>query len=611
MGIFSEFRERRLFQIVFSYLAAGWIGLEVVDQLIQNEVLPALVYRIALVWYLAGIPAAFLIGWHHGEKGKQRAPISEVAILLILAVSVVGFSGKSVAEYVSHRSAVAAARESALALDRIAVMYFEDRTPGQELQHLADGLTENLIDELRAVRGLDVISRNGVSQFRDQRVSPDSVARVLQAGTIVQGDIDRVGDRLRVTVALLEGETGAPYGGRASFELPGNDLMAVREELAREVSRQLRTGMGREVQLRRARNETSDQAAWVLYMRAEQARKEGEEALRHHDDTSARAAFARADSLSRQVELLDPTWDAPALLRGELQYRLARLAHDRHQRVEHARLGQAEIAPALEADRNNPRALGIRGTLRYFEYLQSLIPDEGEAAALRQLAREDMEAAVRIDPTFAGVWSGLAHMYYGESITDAVRAGERAYEEDAYLDVANGILWRLYTSHYDDLGNFTKALWACNEGARRFPEDDRFVSCQLELMHTPVVAPDPARAWELAARIDSLAAPNRKEYARVQTRIFVAGALARANMPDSARAVLDRAVGEIDTRFDPELGLLTYGAAMMSMLGDDDRAIDMLKRHRTAKPDASFEHHWWWRSVRSHPRYSEIAASHH
>lgn len=611
MGFFSELRERRLFQIVAAYLAAGWVGIEVINTQVERGLLPDLAYNLALVWFLAGIPAAFLVGWHHGEKGKQKAPISEVVVLLVLAVSVVGFSGVSVADYVAQRSAIMAARESALDLDRIAVLYFDDRTPGRELQHVADGLTESLIEELSAVRSLDVISRNGVGQFRGSEVRPDSVARVLQAGTIVEGDIERVGDRLRVNVALLEGQTGAPYGGRASFERPADDLMAVREELAREVSRQLRAGMGREVQLRRARTGTSDQAAWVLYLRAERARKDGEDALVRHDDEAAREAFARADSLSRQVELLDPAWAAPAILRAELEYRRARLAHDRHQRVEHAQRGRAEIAPVLEAEPTHARALGLRGTLRYFEYLQNMIPDEDEAAALRQQARVDFEAAVRLDPTLADVWSGLAHMYYGESITDAVMAGERAYEEDAYLDAANVVLWRLYTSHYDDLGNFNKAVRFCNEGARRFPEDDRFVSCQLELMHTPAVAPDPDRAWELAARIDSLAAPQRKEFARVQTRIFVAGALARASMPDSARAVLDRAVAAIDPHFDPELELLTVAAAMMSMLGDDDRAIDLLKRHRTARPNASFEHHWWYRSIRSHPRYPEIAARDH
>lgn len=50
---------------------------------------------------------------------------------------------------------------------------------------------------------------------------------------------------------------------------------------------------------------------------------------------------------------------------------------------------------------------------------------------------------------------------------------------------------------------------------------------------------------------------------------------------------------------------------MLSMRGDDDAAIDLLKIHRAADPSESYEHHWWWRTVRSHPRYQELAVPAH
>lgn len=611
MTFFTELRQRRLFQIVFSYLAAGWIALEVVDQLTQHEVIPELAYELGLLWYLAGIPAAFLVGWHHGEKGRQRAPLSELLILTLVGVSVLGFSGVQVVDHVSRQSALNAAQASALDLERIAVLYFEDHSPEQELQHLADGLTESLIDEFASVRNFDVVSRNGVAPFRGEHFRPDSVAAALRAGTLVQGDIRRAGDRIRVNVALLEGETGAPFGRRVSFERPAEESFAIEEELAKEVSRLLREWMGEEVDLRRTRRETSSQAAWVLYQRAEKARKDGEAALRHHDDHAAVVAFDRADSILGQAELLDPQWPAPAVLRAELEYRRARLSHDRHERVARIDDGLAEAGRALALNPNNARALGLRGMLRYYKYIQNVLPDEDAAEALRRVAREDLEKAVDLDPTQAAVWSALNHLYYSaESATDAVRAGERAYEEDAYLEVADQILWRLYTGHYD-LGNFTRALSWCEEGARRFPSNDRFTTCELELLHTAAQPADADRAWTLVARIDSLAQPHRRDFARVQSEIFVAAALNRAGLADSARAVLRRAHDRVSPELDPRRELLTFEAAVWSMLGEDDRAVELLKRHKAANPDASFDHHWWWRTIRSHPRYAEIASEHH
>jgi TolB-like protein len=606
MGIFSEIRHRRLFQIVASYLAAGWVALQLMDQLTQQGVLPELLYELVLIWYVAGIPAALLVGWNHGEKGKQKAPLSELAALGILGLVLVVFTGMTVSTHLEQRAAVAAAEASALELRRMAVLYFEDYTPGGGHQHLADGLTESLIDELSSVRGLDVISRNGVAQFRDSDVPPDSVARALQAGTLVRGDIQQVRDRLRVTVSLLEGQTGAPLGRRATFERPVDDIFGVRDEIAAEVSRMLRESLREEIRIRRTRSETENAAAWILFQRAERERKDGEAALRHHDGHEALAAFARADSLLDQVELLDQTWDATSILRAELQYRRARLSHDRHERVRHADLGLRHVERVLDREPRNARALALRGTLRYYQYMQNVIPDERQAAALRQSARQDLERAVEIDPGQASAWSALAHMYYGESLPDAVIAGRRAYEEDAYLEVADDILWRLYTGHYD-LGNFANARTACEEGARRFPLSDRFVACQIDLMHTPAYPADPDRAWALAARVDSLAAPQRRAYAQVQAKVFVAGALARANLPDSARAVLERAEHQMSPEIDPTRELLTVTAAIWSMVGDQDRAIDLLKRYQAANPAASFEHHWWYRGIRAHPRYAEIS----
>src|SRR5687768_10999641 len=156
VGIFSQIRDRRLFQIVASYLAAGWIGLTVVDQFVNRGIVPGLIYEIALIGYLCGIPAAFLVGWHHGEKGEQRAPRSEVAMLTTLALAFLVLSSFSVSDYwTTRRTLEAAQRESETDLSSIGVLYFEDYTGGEH-RHIADALTEALIDELTRVPALDV-----------------------------------------------------------------------------------------------------------------------------------------------------------------------------------------------------------------------------------------------------------------------------------------------------------------------------------------------------------------------------------------------------------------------------------------------------------------------
>ncbi|MBK6485879.1 MAG: protein kinase [Gemmatimonadetes bacterium] len=72
---------------------------------------------------------------------------------------------------------------------RIAVLYFDNLSDDARVGRIAHGLTEDLIDELGAVRGLHVISPNGVRPFRDASVPVDSIGRALAVGTVVGGSV--------------------------------------------------------------------------------------------------------------------------------------------------------------------------------------------------------------------------------------------------------------------------------------------------------------------------------------------------------------------------------------------------------------------------------------
>ncbi|HEX6090867.1 MAG TPA: serine/threonine-protein kinase, partial [Gemmatimonadales bacterium] len=104
---------------------------------------------------------------------------------------------------------------------RIAVMYFDTRG-GDSLQFIADGLTEALISQLSQVEPLTVISRNGVDGYRD--AEPDSVARALNVGTLVEGKVEQAGDLLRLTVAMLDAEGQEIRGTRKTIDRPRSEV---------------------------------------------------------------------------------------------------------------------------------------------------------------------------------------------------------------------------------------------------------------------------------------------------------------------------------------------------------------------------------------------------
>ena len=142
----------------------------------------------------------------------------------------------------------AGATTGGLDAHKVAVLYFEDLSKDKSLGFLADGLTEALISTLGQVQGLSVISKGGVQTYRNTSLGTDSVARVLQTGTVVTGTLEPEGsDRLRVNVRLVDGNSGADFQ-RAGLTQPAQDFLAVRDSVAQEVARLIRARLGEEIQ---------------------------------------------------------------------------------------------------------------------------------------------------------------------------------------------------------------------------------------------------------------------------------------------------------------------------------------------------------------------------
>jgi serine/threonine-protein kinase len=497
---------------------------------------------------------------------------------------------------------------------RIAVLYFQDESGRDSARYLADGLTEGLIQQLDQVQGLDVISEGGVAPFRGGSAPRDSVARALRAGTLVTGGIEQERGRLRVTTRLVDGSSGAEFA-RASFEQPAGNLLAVQDTLTQKVASLIRERLGEEIRLREQRNRTRSVEAWALVQRAEQARKQAEALVDKKDTTVAVAeSFDRADSLYAQAHTADSAWTEPLVGRAGVAYRRSRLVgFDGIAAKPWIEKGKTFAEGALSLDRQNPDALEVRGTLRYWGWLLNVEPDPAAAKQLLKDAQADLETAVRVRPSQAGAWSILSHLYSNtKGETDAKLAGLRAYEADAYLRDAPQLINRLFSTSYD-LAQFPEAANWCNEGGRRFPLDFNFTRCQLWLLSTKAKDPDVARAWRLADSLTALSPVGRREYDTREARMFVAMVLARAGLADSARRVALRARGGSDV--DPTQDLAYDEVYVHVLRGDKDQAFEALKRYLAANPErrasladttSETTSPWWFRSMEDDPRFKAL-----
>lgn len=612
MGIFSELKNRRIIQIVVSYAAAGWIGLRVVAQLADRGVVPELLYQVALIGYLGGLVASLIIGWYHGEKGRQKVARSELALLAVVGLLTLAWSGTTVADHLGQRPDAFALDAAGLEVRRVAVLYLEDASADGQWRHVADGLTEALIDRLAAVSGLDVVSRNGAERFRDSDLPYDSIARRLGAGTLVRGEVEEDDGQLRVTVRLVDGLDGSELR-RSSVTAPADDLFEVRDALTQDVALLLRQWLGQEIELQRERGETGSVTAWLMLQRAERTRKDADELRRQGDMEAAFSVLDRADSLYQRAAGLDTAWPAPHVGRADLALLRARLAiqEDPDRALEWFDRGVRRAGEALALDPRSGEAHEARGHLRYYRWAYGLDGDPVERRATFDAAQRDLEAAVRMNPSLAEAWSGLSVLRSQEpDNVGAKLAAQRAYEEDTFLQSAPTVLWHLYSTSYD-LEQFRDAVRYCDEGRRRFPENALFVECRLWLLASPGTEPDVDEAWRTVEGLAELTAPQYRDWERAKGEILVGWVLARAEMPDSAVAVLERV--DVRPSLDPSLELLGYKALAYLELGNDAEAMRLLRRYLTASPDHRqgwrWTGHWWWRELQDDPEFQALVGS--
>jgi TolB-like protein len=612
VSLWGEIRQRRITQIVVTYLAGGWMALAVVDQFVDRDVLPSVVYSVSLILYAFGFAAALLIGWNHGERGAQKASASEIVLLALLALGGIGTSAQVVRGTLAEAALAAARADTGMDMRRIAVRYFEDATQFGELTAVSDGITEAIIDRLAEVRSLDVVSRNGVLPYRDVSIRSDSVARALAVGTLIEGSVDQRGGRLRITTRLVDGLSGADID-RASVEIAAGEFLAARDSVAEGVSRLLRSRLGEEVRLRELRSGTSSAEAWALAQTATRLLDEAEDNFDGGGDiATSREALRQADSLLAQVESIDDAWVRPVDTRAHVAYRrawFAASAGDVETAEEQYEIGLEHARRALAMNPGDANALEQRGTLKLFAAV-ALSPTRDDMARLMTEAQADLEEAVRANPSLATAYAMLSFLFTGAGDNvQSVLSARRALEEDAYLRGADRIYDRLVYAQYE-LEQFRDASTWCEEGYRRFPDNYRFAECQLWLMAAPPGEADVDAAWGLLARLDSLVPESLRAFKQGVGQIMVAGVLRKAALADSAESVLARVDRAEDV--DPQRQLLVYEAAIRATTGDQEGALTALRRWVSATPGGTLgpsgELSWWWRDLRARPEFQQFVS---
>ncbi|MBI3859545.1 MAG: tetratricopeptide repeat protein [Thaumarchaeota archaeon] len=187
--------------------------------------------------------------------------------------------------------------------ERLAVLPFVNISPDPNDEYFADGLTEELISKLSEVGQLKVIARTSVMNYKKKEKKISDIGRELAVGSIIDGSVRKAGNKIRVTVQLIDART-EEHLWASNYDKELDDIFAIQSDVASKVAGSISTG----VFAKGPEKDTDDIEAYTLYMRAKQLIHQSTEPSLREAIPLLESAVARDPSFSRAYSAMAQGW---------------------------------------------------------------------------------------------------------------------------------------------------------------------------------------------------------------------------------------------------------------------------------------------------------------
>jgi eukaryotic-like serine/threonine-protein kinase len=451
-------------------------------------------------------------------------------------------------------------------IDSVAVLPFENATGDPGLDYLADGMTDSLINALARLPDLSVKARSMVFRYQDRQVDPQEVASALAVEGVVNGRLERHGDRLVLSLALANGRNGNQVWGER-YDSSMTDLVKLHEGVARDVARTLQRGLSGEEEQRVANAYTSSGEAYRLFL-------EG----RWHVQRVALPEVQKGIQYLEQATAIDPGF-ALAYVGLADAYRTA---------------SAVDMAPALvvpKAKQAAMKAVQIDDMLSSAHTqlgMLSIWYDWDTAAAERHFQR-----ALELDPDDAEARLYFAHLRSNQGRHDeAIREAERALALEPFNTRLNALAGQflIHAGRTDDAIARLQATFAI---------DPNHV---LAHIFASAAYSEKGQYAEAIAEAEKAVTVTRRTMAHP---IGLLGyALARSGDKAGAQALLDELLANSKSRY-----VAPYGVALLyNALGDTDQALAWLERGYEARDHKMnlLKVDPKWKNLHGDPRFEDL-----
>ncbi len=444
-------------------------------------------------------------------------------------------------------------------IQSLAVLPLTNLSGDPDQEYFSDGMTDTLITDLAQMGSVKVISRTSIMRYKKTDKSLPEIARELNVGGIIEGTVQRSGDRVRITAQLIEGATDKHLWAK-SYERAVKDVLALQDEVARDVANEIKVKLTPQEQARLTRARPVNPEAHELYLRGrfhwnkrspEGVRKSIEyfEQAIEKDPDNALAYSALADSYNviSSYNLLAPNEAFPKAKEA------ATKAVQLDDSLAEAHTSLAVVKAAYEWEWSG--------------------------------AEREYKRAIELNPGYA-----TAHYWYAFSVLtrlgrfeEAIAEMNRALEFDPFSLIINTNLgWIFYYAHrYDD------ALEQCR---KVLDLDSNFASAHLRMV----------QAYEQKGMFDDAIAetekliPLRREDQPEDIR-----ALRKAYRTSGAKGYWRQRLGSVQQQMKHHYVSPAFVASIYASLGEKDEAFLWLE-HAYAERDN------WLSFLKVDPRFDTL-----
>jgi len=305
----------------------------------------------------------------------------------------------------------------------VAVMPFQNLSPDPENEYFSDGLAEEILNALSQIEGLTVAARASSFYFKGKSIDMSEIANRLRVANVLQGSVRRAGNRVRVTVQLVDLRNGFQLWSER-YDRQMEDIFEIQDDIARAIAQRFKVTFGSQ-----ARHSTSNVEAYELYLK-------GRHLWHQRSPVTLRAAIK---SFEQAIEL-DPNYalaySGLADSYGILQFYGWMPPQEGRKPAHDAMMKAVKLAPELW-EVNFSRGF-------YSIYFERTWQD----------AEMHFKKALEINPR-----SSLAHVYYGlyllasgrneEAVSHALTACE--------LDPLSPVIHCIGTAIFTNTGRFQQA----------------------------------------------------------------------------------------------------------------------------------------------------------